>query len=62
MSTFKKGDNVRQVVPAPIVGIVAGFHADQETGKLQVCVEFQENGETRSRYFDTNQIEALPAQ
>ena len=61
MAQFKKGDAVRQVMPAPIVGNVAGFHADQETGQLQVCVEYQENGETRTRYFDAEQIEAVPA-
>jgi hypothetical protein len=57
MSNLKKGDSVRQILPAPIVGKVAGFHADQETGALQVCVEFVENGETRTRYFDASQIE-----
>lgn len=59
MANFKKGDAVRQVMPAPIEGVVAGFHADQETGELQVCVEFQEAGETRVRYFDVEQIEAV---
>jgi hypothetical protein len=62
MSNFKKGDQVRQILPAPIVGNVAGFHADQETGALQVCVEFQDAGETRTRYFDATQIEAVPAE
>jgi hypothetical protein len=61
MANFKKGDQVRQIVPAPIVGNVTGFTADQETGVLQICVEFQENGETRTRYFDAEQIEAVPA-
>ena len=58
MSLFKKGDTVRQIVPAPISGSVVGFVADQETGKLQVCVAYQENEETRIRYFDADQIEA----
>jgi hypothetical protein len=62
MANFKKGDQVRQIVPAPIVGNVSGFHADQETGALQVCVEFQEGGETRTRYFDAAQIETVPAE
>jgi hypothetical protein len=61
MANFKKGDTVRQIVPAPIVGTVAGFQADQETGAIQVCVEFQDAGETRTRYFDASQIEASPA-
>lgn len=59
MANFKKGDPVRQIMPAPIVGNVAGFHADQETGALQVCVEYQEAGETRIRYFDAEQIEVV---
>lgn len=57
--SFKKGDVVRQILPAPIVGTVSGFHADNETGALQVCVEYQEEGETRTRFFDAVQIETV---
>lgn len=60
MANFKKGDAVRQVMPAPIVGQVAGFHADQETGALQVCVEYHDGESARVRYFDADQIEAVP--
>ena len=35
MSAFKKGDAVRQVMPAPFEGVVAGFDVDQETGAVQ---------------------------
>lgn len=62
MSNFKKGDAVRQKMPAPIQGVVSGFHADQETGALQVQVNYEENGETRTRYFDAEQIEAVSAE
>lgn len=61
MATFKKGDQVRQITPAPIVGTVVAFQADQETGDVQLCVEYQENGETRQRFFTQDQVEAAPA-
>lgn len=61
MATFQKGEQVRQILPAPIVGNVVGFQVDQETGAVQVCVEYQENGETRQRFFTQDQIEAAPA-
>jgi hypothetical protein len=59
MVQVKKGDTVRQILPAPIEGTVVGFNADQETGALQVCVEYQADGETRQRYFDSNQIDLV---
>lgn len=58
MAAFKKGDAVRQVVPAPIEGVVAGFQVDQETGAVQYRVEFQDGEETRERFFTAEQIEA----
>lgn len=60
--TFKKGDSVRQVVPAPIVGNVAAFSVDQETGAVQVLVEYPhaEDGSVSSRYFDASELEAAP--
>mgnify|MGYP000458704570 CR=1 FL=1 len=58
---FKKGDTVRQVVPAPIEGTVAAFSVDQETGAVQVLVEYPhaEDGSTSSRYFDAGELEAV---
>lgn len=58
MAAFKKGDAVRQVVPAPIDGVVAGFEVDQETGAVQYRVEFQDGEETRERFFAAEQIKA----
>jgi hypothetical protein len=59
MSVFKKGDAVRQIMPAPIEGVVSGFQVDQETGSLQVRVEYtDETGEARERFFSADQIEA----
>jgi hypothetical protein len=57
-SAFKKGDVVRQVMPAPIEGTITGFHVDQETGEVQFCVEHVVDGETRQRYFEAGDLEA----
>ena len=60
MSVFKKGDVVRQVMPAPITGAVSSFSVDQETGIVLVCVEFTDaNGELAENYFSASQIEAV---
>lgn len=60
---FTKGDQVVQVV-VPITGRVAGFSVDQETGKVQVKVEWLgADGVEHSRYFQAHEIElaAQPA-
>lgn len=59
MANLKKGDGVRQIMPAPIVGTVAGFHADNESGELQALVEWMEGDEPKSRYFKTDQLEPV---
>ena len=59
MSNFKKGDVVRQVMPAPIEGTVTGFSVDQETGKVLTLVEFKDaEGDVAENYFQPDQIEA----
>ena len=59
MSMFKKGDVVRQVMPAPIEGVVTGFSVDQETGVVLTMVEFKDaSGEVAENYFQPGQIEA----
>jgi hypothetical protein len=59
---FKKGAKVRQVIPAAIEGTVEGFHADNETGDLQVLVVFTDaTGELRTRYFEQHEVEAVEA-
>lgn len=59
MNAFKKGDAVRQVVPAAIVGVVTGFSVDQETGAVLTLVEFKDAaGEVAENYFQPSQIEA----
>lgn len=51
---FKPGDNVRQVVPAPMEGVVA--EAVVVDGNIHYKVDGS-NGE--SKYFDEDQIEAV---
>lgn len=59
MSAIKKGSAVKQVMPAPIKGIVAGYRIDPETGRRQTEVAFaDEEGEITSVFFFDEQIEA----
>jgi hypothetical protein len=59
MATFKKGDAVRQVVAAPIVGTVVGFDIDQQSGDVQLLVEWNDGEEKRQRHFTESQLEAV---
>lgn len=50
--SFKKGDEVVQIVPAPIEGTVEGFALDQDTGEVKVLVEYTDaDGNAQSGYF-----------
>jgi len=54
---FTKGQTVTQVLPAPIVGEVAGFSLDQENGEVLVLVNYTDaEGETQSRYFKQSEL------
>jgi hypothetical protein len=56
---FTKGQQVQQVLPAPIVGEVVGFSVDQETGAVLVRVEWADTeGHAHSRYFGANELQA----
>jgi len=59
-SKFKKGDQVQQVMPAPVSGTVDGFMVDQETGDLLVHV-VDASGET-PRYFKEEELQAVPTE
>ena len=63
MAKFAKGAVVQQIVK-PIVGVVAGdFRVDQETGNVQIPVEWtDDNGQAHSRYFSESEIELLPTE
>ncbi|WP_342617223.1 hypothetical protein [Rhodoferax sp. GW822-FHT02A01] len=57
---FKKGDKVVQVLPAPIEGSVAGFDVDQETGAVQVRVEWPDaDGSIHAQHFREDQLKAV---
>jgi hypothetical protein len=58
MAIFSKGTNVRQIV-TPVTGVVSGdFRVDQETGQVQIPVEWLDDaGELHQRYFDAGQLE-----
>lgn len=50
--TFKKGDAITQVLPAPIQGTVEGFALDQDTGEVKILVNYSDaNGNIQSGYF-----------
>jgi hypothetical protein len=60
---FKKGEKVIQVVPAPIVGTVAGFDVDQETGVVLPRVEWTDaDGVVHSRHFNANELQSAPVE
>lgn len=57
MAKFVKGAFVRQVVPA-VEGNVTGYSVDQETGDVQVMVEWTDaDGQPHSRYFKESELE-----
>lgn len=62
MAAIKKGDTVRQILPAPIVGVVQKFDVCQEHGTLQVLVEWPDtdgDGMPQSRYFHVDDVEVV---
>ena len=59
-SPFKKGDQVRQVLPAPIEGVVDSVTIDPDTGDRLFKVVWPDangDGHEESRYFTEEQIE-----
>lgn len=60
MSTkFKNGDKVRQVVPAPIEGIVVRFSFDEASGDIGYVVRTTDESGDHERVFSAEQIEPL---
>lgn len=60
---FTKGQQVIQVLPPAIAGTVAGFSVDQETGAIQVRVEWaSEDAEgavhAHERFFTGDELTA----
>ena len=63
-SPFKKGDIVRQIMPAPVVGTVESVTIDPDTGDRLFHVvgpDIDGDGHVESRYFTEEQIELVPA-
>lgn len=59
---MKRGDQVKQILPAPVVGVVAGFALDQETGEVIALVESTDiDGTVHSRYFSQVDLEVISA-
>ena len=55
--SFIKGQEVTQVLPAPITGVVEGFALDQNTGAVTVLVSStDDSGEVHQRYFQQSEI------
>ena len=56
---LKKGDKVKQILPAPITGTVTGFALDQETGEVHAKVEWTEGEDVHSRHFKQDDLEIV---
>lgn len=55
-----KNSTVRQIMPAPIEGVVEQFSICQETGKPQVLVTTTlPDGHKEGRYFDLDAVEEI---
>jgi hypothetical protein len=64
--SFTKGQKVVQVQPAPIEGTVVGFGVDQQTGAVQIQVEWVDadadgTPHTHARYFTVDELRSAEA-
>ena len=62
MAQIKKGDVVRQIMPAPVEGVVTEYNICQETGTVQVKVEWPDtdgDGIPQSRFFKVDEVEVV---
>jgi len=54
-----KGTQVRQIIK-PLEGIVGGYQVDEETGEVQVLVQWNTpEGDVQGKYFKESEIEAV---
>lgn len=57
---MKKGDTVRQVMPAPIQGVVVAKEFDDSIDEFRFLVSFTDaEGSTQERWFSESQVEAV---
>lgn len=62
MAKIKKGDTVRQIMPAPVVGVVTEFNVCQEEGTVLLKVEWPDtdgDGLPQSRFFKDSEVELV---
>lgn len=58
MTTFKQGDAVKQILPAPITGVVDRFVFDPATGDVDVVVRRTDaDGHVHETVFGADEIE-----
>lgn len=58
---FRKGTQVRQVVPAAVEGVVEDAKFDVDTGKFEYLVKYATEDGVAQRWFGQDQVEAVPA-
>lgn len=56
---FKKGAAVKQIMPAPIEGVVDSFSVDQINGTVQVKVVWEDSAGQHEHFFNETEIEAV---
>jgi hypothetical protein len=60
---FKNGDDVRQILPAPITGKVVRFVFDETSGNISYIVQnIDSDGVAHERAFSAEDLEAIPTQ
>lgn len=60
MPKFIQGQEVSQIIAAPIVGTVEKFAFDENTGEIVFLVSYTDaDGEDQTRYFKETEIAAV---
>ena len=60
MPKFTQGQEVVQIVAAPITGTVEKFAFDENTGEIVFLVSYKDaEGEDQARYFKESEIAAV---
>jgi len=59
MLKFTQGQEVSQIIAAPITGIIEKFAFDENTGEIVFLVSYKDvDGEDQQRYFKETEIVA----